>query len=338
MTQKKYGPFGQIIMSFVAVVKAKEYFALRRQKTGSKLLVAIIVAILTAMATCALYGVKLAGSQSLAELIEQIPEFSYSEGLLEVDGRYEYEYSGGYLLVDSDIPYFNYGNDVGKYDGAIDSMDILSELYERNNGTLTQALMMSKRNMVFVSNGQTQAIKYKDLFGIYGILSFSKQNIEDNYKNVIMKWALIIGALYIPIKFGLLFFVPLIYGLVGLIVASVLKTRSGFKTTYWMAFYMNVVFVIIKCLNPLLPVSASALFGRYKTLVRIILLAIVAFQMSRALSWEDDEALGIVPRDYYDRHEYADGTEYVLGGTYGLDMSEPESRTQQETTGSDTEF
>ena len=311
MAKKKYNSFLQLIKSFVAVVKAEEYITLRRQKTGSKILLAIIVAILTAVGTCALYGVTISNSKDLEELVEQIPDFSYSEGRLEVDGCFEYNQDGVYILVDSDIPYFDFESDKGNYDGSVDALKLMTELYQENSGALKQVILMSNRNMVIAADGQSQSMRYKDLFQAMGVSSFDKSIIRDNYKNVIMKTALICGAFYTPVKFGLLFFVPLFYGLIGLVVAKNKKAKSGFATTYWIAFYMNIVFVILKSVNPLLPGWVSY----HKWIIRILLWIFVAIQMYRALSEEENEMPQIDSTTLYNG-SYADGTPYIPGGTY----------------------
>ena len=63
----------QIIMSFVAVVRSTKYYELRRQKTGSKVLCALLVALLTSLITIGLSGYILSKSEWLETMMRELP-------------------------------------------------------------------------------------------------------------------------------------------------------------------------------------------------------------------------------------------------------------------------
>ena len=296
---ESYNPFAQILVSFVALVSQEGYYSLRRQKTWSKLVCAIIVALLTSFITIGIGGWMISENRDLEEVMEQIPEFSYENGSLKVDGSFEACVDGQYFLLSTDIEYFNYGNDRKDYPTAINAEDVLALAAEQY--TFSQAYLISEKNLVRISNipSQNTSIKLSDMMRLFKINSLSKQGIVGNYKGVIIHWALIIALIWTPFKWVLLFFVPLLYGLIGLIVASILKSGDDFSDVYWISFYINIVFVIMK--------SVIGLFAR-RSIPWWIWVIVYLILIVLTLRQSNHHAQPAVAADRYAGNPYAGGS------------------------------
>ena len=67
---------------------------------------------------------------------------------------------------------------------------------------------------------------------------------------------MILSLFFAPLKFILLFFVPILYALVGLIVSAIVKNGDNFGDVYWISFFINIVLVFVKAVLSLTPVPA----------------------------------------------------------------------------------
>jgi hypothetical protein len=52
----------------------------------------------------------------------------------------------------------------------------------------------------------------------------------------------------VPFSFGGLFLVSLFYGVLALLLKNVAKSNDEFNTLYWISFYINIAFILLKTL------------------------------------------------------------------------------------------
>ena len=270
-----YNPFVQIVKAFEGFVHSEVYYKLRKQSTKSKILCAIIVTILLNLISFGIRTVKLCNSKSIADFLNEIPNFSYSEGKLSVDGRFENTADDTYIVIDTDVSYYYSGTGGADYPGSVDIAPLVKKLNESMTGNIGQAMFVSESNIIVVNylTGQVQQMKFSEFSELFHINSFSKAAIRSGYKGFIMKCGLILGILYLPVRFALLFFVALIFTLLAQIGKSITKSTDEFNTIYWIAFYINIAFVIIKILlTSLLPIGGGMLNTLFFALFIFIIL------------------------------------------------------------------
>ena len=242
MTDQKYNPFLQIVKAFVGIGKQEEYFILRKQKTGSKLLTALIVAVLMTLLVIGVTGVQVVNNEDLNRLVRAIPAFSLANGELHMEGKVRECYDGQFIMIDTDVEYFS--DEVGgsSDSDAVSVKDILREASEKEH--IIQAIFLSRKNMVVVSNNPSQngSVNWKDI-----PINFSNESIVNGYQSFLTKIFVIAALFYLPWRYMLLFFVPLMFAVIGLIIEAVIKSDQQFADIYWMTFYCNIVLVILKC-------------------------------------------------------------------------------------------
>lgn len=270
-----YNPFVQIIKAYEGFVHSDVYYKLRRQSTKSKILCAIIVTILVNLISFGISTAKLANNKELADTLNEMPDFSYDDGILSLDQKYESATSDTYISVDTDVSYYYNGTGGDGYTDPVDVAPLISKLNESGNKSIQQAMFVSQSNFLMVNylTGQVQQMKFSELSQIFNIRSFSKASIQSGYKGFIAKWGVILGLLYLPVRFALLFLVALIFTLLAQIGKSITKSNDDFNTIYWIAFYINIAFVIIKVLlTSLLPIGGSMLNTLFFALFIFIIL------------------------------------------------------------------
>lgn len=255
MITQKMNPFVQIIEAFKAFTFTDTYYRLRNQSAGSKIFAGLIMSVLVSFLTFIVGGIKFANEDGLAQTIDMIPDFAYSNGVMESQKKYDEQVEDVYVVLDTDI---NAWTLKGYSAPSIQGTDI-SDKYNRivNNCTgVSQMMFMSRTNIALVKSvgGQAsyQEMKWSEVLGLFGIDSLSKLVIQSEYKHVIMKIAkwLFIGG--IPVHFIGLFFYTLLLSIVGLIVNAVHGTKENFPTIYWITFYMEFVFMITMAIGRLL--------------------------------------------------------------------------------------
>ena len=268
-----YNPFVQIGKSFEGFAHSGVYYKLRRQSTGSKLLCALIVTLLLNLITFGISAVKLCSDKDLQKFVDEMPNFTYSNGTFSLDDRYETSTDSSYILIDTKVSYYYSGNDSGGYINPVNIDTMVSELAKK--GGMQQAMFISESNIVVVNfmTSQVQQMKFSELSAVMNIPSFSKASIQGGYKNFIIKWAVILGLIWIPFQFAGLFIAGLIYGLLAQIIKGLAKSTADFSTTYWISFYIVIAFTIIKTLiRNTMPLSGSMINTIFFALFFILML------------------------------------------------------------------
>lgn len=278
-----YNPFLQIIKSYEGLGSSDVYYNLRRQKTGSKIVCALIVAVLLVIITFGISAGKLCADKDLSDFVNEMPDFRFENGSFYVEKKYETTTTDTYVLVDTSVPAYYNDTDNSGLIGSVDISPIVKSTGEKSG--VTQAMFVSETNLIQVNfiTGQIQELKFSEISSIFQIKSFSKSSIQSGYKSFIVKWAVILGLLWLPVRFGLLFLTALIYCILAQIGKAITKSEDDFNTIYWIAFYINIAFVIVKTLiKNLIPFGGGML--------NMLFFALFIFIILKTLKDGDPEA------------------------------------------------
>lgn len=166
--------------------------------------------------------------------VENIPDFELSNGVLWVDGVYEYDEGGNYVLVDTDPDYVFYDFDE-------------IEPYFRD---YTSVILLDSEKIFVKSDGQVQGMYFSDLGKGF---EFSKKDISG-----FAPWAYVLYVMFMISAYiwmtALYFFGVLFVALIGMAVASVMKCRMTFGQLYLLGIYSRTLPLIIKAVLSLLPI------------------------------------------------------------------------------------
>ncbi|MBR6222040.1 MAG: DUF1189 family protein [Lachnospiraceae bacterium] len=282
MYQEKINPFMQIPTSFAGFAKQKLFIKLREQSTGSKMVYAIIMAILLSFISFFVVGLKLANDKELAKALNEMPNFSYADGELNVDTTANFASSGTVFFMDTNVEaFYNGTNDTG-FSNAQDIQGILATMNIQE--PVQQAMFLAKKNFVFINYTTNQNLppqEYSKIMPTVGITSFDKQTVLNGYKSVIIKVFAIISGIMVIILFIHLFLITLIWSLIGLIVNGVAKADADFSDIYWISFYINGAFCIVK--------YVLKLFISWKFLLTCVLIGTYIGILYLALKSADEE-------------------------------------------------
>lgn len=162
---------------------------------------------------------------------EYLPDFTISAGTLHMDDTFRYNSGDVYIYADSNTDYFEE-----------DMVHILREEGYR------KIALFSRSNFILYSDGSLQSSSY------YGIGSFSRDDILRFLPYIHMIMAIVAVVFYI-ILFAGYFFSALIYGVLGIIVQSIMRITLPFGVIYKLALYSMVTPHLLKAVNSLLPFS-----------------------------------------------------------------------------------
>lgn len=246
---EKMNPFKQIVEAMKAFTDTDIFYQLRKQSTGSKIVVALLTGILACLFTFILGGMKLAQDNVWKEMFGALPEFAYYNGQMVCEEKYDQpiaDVSDVYVVVDTDVDAWV----LPQYSNSTQGVDITNKVASiTSNPEVDQILFISGYNLVLIRGIRVKAtyqeMKWSELFGMFGIQSLSKSQILSGYKGVIMKFATLLFFLGIPVYIIRLFSITLLLTIVALIIKAVQKADEDFTTLYWISFYIESVFIMI---------------------------------------------------------------------------------------------
>lgn len=187
--------------------------------------------------------------------VEDIPDFELSDGVLWVDGVYEFDERDVYVLVDTDPDYVFYD---------FDEM----EPYFRD---YTSVLLIDSEKIFIKSEGQVQGMYFSDLGKGFEI---SKKNLRELAQGLYVCYVMFMIFAYIWMT-AMYFFGVLIVALIGMAVASVMKCRLTFGQLYLLGIYTRTLPLIIKALLSLLPFHIPYLIVNFAVSVSILTTVII---------------------------------------------------------------
>lgn len=188
-------------------------------------------------------------------LVDSIPDFELSDGVLWVDGVYEYDERDIYVLVDTDPDYVFYD---------FDEM----EPYFRD---YTSVILMDSEKMFVKSDGQVQGMYFSDLGKGFEI---SKKDLSGFAPWVYVFYVMFMIFAYIWMT-ALFFFGVLFVALIGLVAASVMRCRLTFGQLYLLGVYTRTLPLIIKAVLSFLPIHIPYFVVNFAISASILITVII---------------------------------------------------------------
>lgn len=243
---EKMNPFEQIVETMKAFTYTDIFYKLRKQSTGSKLVVALLTSIIAAFLTVILGGFKLSQDKVWEEILGAIPDFTYSNGQMTMADKYDQLISKVYVVVDTDVDAWAFP----QYDSTVQGTDITNKVTSIVSDPQVEGIVfISRNNFILLTdvkiNTSYQEMKWSDFFGVFGIQSLTKSQIQSGYKGVIMKIAAILFIFAVPGYMIRLYFLALLLTIVALIIKAAQKSDEDFTTLYWISFYIQSAFMMI---------------------------------------------------------------------------------------------
>lgn len=182
---------------------------------------------------------ELATSGSLTDAVEEsVPDFKLEDGYLWVDDVIELDDGDTYIYIDTDPNYF--------FNGA-DEMEQYLYGY-------TQAILMDSEKVIWKDGADIQEIYYADLE-----TDFDKEDLLSIIPIVYVCIVIVMIIAFIWMT-GLFFFGVLFVALLGMIVASCMKSNYTFGQLYLLGIYSRTLPLIIKAVLSLLSIDIPFFF------------------------------------------------------------------------------
>jgi len=246
--ENKKTSFFRTIFKSIKDLDKYEDFALEQPKTALKYLLKLVL-IFTIIITL-FYSYKMLDSLNniYSNLINKLPEFSYSEGTLKVDSEKpiiieEYANTIGKVIIDTNIG----EGKVEKYKDEIDSL----------------ALLLLKDKVIITSNETSGQVmySYSEIANSYGISEFTKQDVI-NYMQGIS-----IISIYFSIYFVIFIYLFIVYfisifidvlmlSILAYIIARISRIKLKFIQSFNIAVHsitlpalLNLIYIVVNLLT-----------------------------------------------------------------------------------------
>lgn len=242
----KVNPFMQIIDAFSGLVKPDALYNLKKQTIASKLIYSIIIAILSTIMICGFTVLRINTNKAIEQFISGLPGFYYVNEEFYCDASYDTAAGNSYLILDSDQEVWDvnilnnqvYGTKTAGYKSFRTALE---------NEDVIQVLLISKTNMVTYKKytGQFSELKHSELFGLFGIDTFSKDIILSEYKGFVVKIGLLCSLVIAPMEWVHLFFTALLLSVVALLINATIGNKENFPSLFWISFYIQSALALI---------------------------------------------------------------------------------------------
>ncbi len=246
----KVNPFIQTIEAFKGFYSPESLYNLRKQSTGSKILYSIIIGILLAFIICGWVVLEINTDKEFENELQQLPNFSFASGSFYFEEEVALAADTSYLIIDTDQNEWELETlQQQAFGTTTNGYKVFQEAL--NDTSVTQVMLISRTNIVTYKkySGEFIEMSLFELFGVFGIQTFSKDIILDSYKGFVAKMGVIFGLFIAPYQISNLFFTTLFLALVALIINAACKSSESFATLYWISFYIQSVLMIIKAIG-----------------------------------------------------------------------------------------
>ena len=227
-----------------------EDFALERPKEAFKYLLKLVT-VFTLLITC-FFSYKIVDNLNdiYSTLKNNVPEFSYSQGILEFETKQpivieEYEDVVGKVIIDTNIQ----DSEVNKYEEQI-----------KNN---TLGVMMLKDKCIVLSNGAMGQVtyKYSDIANSYGITEFTKQDIINHIDNMSIIYIYLSIYFVTFIYLFIIYFITtiidvLILAVLAFIISRLSRINLKFAPSFNIAVHsitlpvvLNLIYIVVNLLT-----------------------------------------------------------------------------------------
>ena len=227
-----------------------EDFASEQPKVAFKYLLKLVL-VFTVIVT-AFYTYKMVASLNniYSELKGVIPEFSYSNGELIVDGEQpiilqQVEEIIGKVIIDTNAP------------------ENVTQQYEEEIKNSTVAVLILKDKAIMTSNGTAGQVvyNYKDITNAYGLTGFTKQdviNYIDGINSISMYTSIYLMIfVYLFILYFISIFIDvLILALLAFVISRISRIRLKFAPSFNIAVHgvtlpvlLNLIYIIVNLLT-----------------------------------------------------------------------------------------
>lgn len=249
MSKEKNNFFIETIKSIKDLDKYED-FAVEKPSKAFKYLLKIVVFFSIIISLFYTFNITKSMSNIYEKVRNNLPEFSYSQGILDMDSEEpiileDYKDTFGKIIIDTNIK----SDEINKYD---------KEIREGQIG-----ILVLKDKCIILSNNALGQVtyKYEDLAKNYNIKEFTKQNIIDYIDN--MNIVTIYGSIYF-IMFVYLFIAYFISIFIDVLILSILafitSRLTNIKLKYAPSFnvaihsitlpvILNLIYIIVNLLT-----------------------------------------------------------------------------------------
>lgn len=224
--------FKEMVLSVYSYGSYKEFLQNKKGKVFGFGVMLMLIYFAVTMLIPGLVSV-FAPNGGVHRVMESIPDFELKDGELWVDDVIEYDSGGNYIYIDTDPEYVFY-----------DADEMAPYLYEYST-----AILIDSEKIIAKSNGQIQGLYFSDLDG-----DFSKDDLSGFLPLFYVGFVIVMFLVYIWMT-ALFFFGVIFVALMGMIVASSVKSQLTFGQLYLLGVYSRTLPLIIKAILRFLPFS-----------------------------------------------------------------------------------
>ncbi len=230
--------FSELIHS---VYDLKSYGIFLKDKKRKTFLFGFLLVLLYYLVTVILPFVQFQVSTGgIGKIVDELlPDFTISDNKLHVDEPYELIEGDVYIFVDTEQEFMD--------------QDDIQKILRRYN----MVLVADENTLVIKNNNQIQYLEFADWSSDF---TTSKRQLIDMflpYVNVVIGIVLVVVFLFMQ---GTFFFGVLVVGLLGMIVASCMKSDLTFGQLYKLGIYTRTTPLLIKGLVSFLPFGIPLYF------------------------------------------------------------------------------
>ncbi len=219
------GIFKQLGMALSGLVKPSMYSRLRHQGAMKILLFVLTISLISSAITLLTPTITFVNSNTYSDFIDNLPEFSMGNGILELPEPYVFQQNNGIAVIDTTVT-------------AYTNSDINSIMNTFSLSSSSTIILGSSTNILVYQSGQVSELSIADFCSLFKIDYLDNNNINDYLSSqfpIIFTIITLIGTLYYAFAY---YVVAILYAVIGTIFGVFTKTLYSFKQHYIMGIYI----------------------------------------------------------------------------------------------------
>jgi hypothetical protein len=246
MVNKKMNFFELI---FYSIAKPNRYYRLTKTSNGRMIGFVFLLSLITTFFTMLpAFQFVLGNNGFYNEIKENVPYFEFKNGELYVNETYQFNNGSEYILIDTNVDYFD-----------------VSQV----NKSYSSVILISRNNLITYQSYRVQEIDFSN----FGDLYFNR-DILYTLKPMLIIIIMVATVFVYLFQAGFYFLAALLYSLVGLIVSSATNMNLPYRILYKTAIFSKVTIALLYLLlGPIkqsVPGYATTIFAIIVTSIYVI--------------------------------------------------------------------
>lgn len=252
-----------VFQQFAYAFVPPKYGSLAKVKTGSMIGFVVLLTLVATLLSAAKFFIGFSSIGNSLDFMDEIPDFGLEDGRFFIDEEFMYEEDTIFIYMTDEISGFDF-----------DDADYARELGYSN------ILLVGRDKISIMQDGEYQEARFKDL-NLGGDVTINKEWIEETVLPALSVIMVIGYVLFFIFRTLWYFFCAMLYFLVALAAAAIMRRKVTAGALYKTAVYSKVLMFVVATVLGLIPFIHIGVPGIIRTVITIVFMCFAISKLPR---------------------------------------------------------